>query len=349
MLHLFVSTTLSLLLFLSSCVSPVYENTTYGIEEFAADSQQIQKGKFAIFAFEEKETICYPEARHLCDDLVIDGDELSVTLFCPNRPDRVHAVETINARVGFRVHEGFVSLPFLHPIEVSGLTLSEVTDRLHEAYCAELQNAKVFVNFKKRRDRFVQIIGARNTTISVDGRMRLSEVMAKAEFPIHANLFKSYVMRDGEQLPIDLYKLIHEGDNSQNIVMQGGDQIFIANATDATVMVTGEVGRPIVLPVLYGSITLREALAQAGGISFTGNKNCIQVIRGALPCPKIYVLEWKEMMLTPNQSLLLIPGDVIFITERPITQWNRFIDQLQPSTGCMQTGYNIYNAIQDAR
>lgn len=333
---------LLVLLFLSSCVAPVYENTTFGIDEFTCDSQQIAQGKFAILALEEKEDICYPDPHYLIDDIVIEGDELSISLYCPKRPDRVEALEIINARTGFRVSDGKIYLPHLSAITVSGLSLSEIRDVIQSAYCEQLPDAKIFINFKKRRERFVQIIGARQPMVAVDGRMRLSEVLAKAQLFPHVSLFKSYVMRNGEQLPLDLYKLVNEGDESQNIVMQGGDQIFLANPADTHVLITGEVGYPLVLPIPHGFISLREALAKANGIPFTGNKSCIQVIRGGITRPKIYSLKWKDMAQVPNQSLLLMPGDVVFVSEKPITQWNRFIDQLQPNLDCMQTTYNIY-------
>lgn len=333
---------------LSSCVKLIYENTTYDLEEFTIDSQQIAQGKFAILAFEEKENVCYPDSHFLSDDIVIDGDELSITLYCPMRPDRMMAHETINERTGFLICNGNVCLPHLSAIDISGLTLNEVRDHIQSAYREQLPDAKVFVNFKKRRERIVQIIGAKLPTVAVDGRMRLSEVLAKAGLPPYTNLFKSYVMRNGEQLPLDLYKLINEGDTTQNIVMQGGDQVFIANVKDASIMVTGEIRQPIVIPVPYGFISLREALAIANGIPFTGNKGCIQVIRGDLTRSKIYSLAWNDMMHIPNKSLLLMPGDIVVISEKPITQWNRFINQLQPSADCIQTTFSLYELIRAA-
>jgi len=330
-----------LLFFLSGCVAPVYENTTFDIEEFKKDSQQISEGKFAILALEKDEIADCPPSRDLSDDIVIDGDELSITLHYPRRPDRVESLEIINARSGFPVCDGAICLPHLGSIQIGGYNLNEVQETIELAYQEQLPHARIFVNFKKKRERIVQIIGAAVPTVVVDGRIRLSEVLAKARLSPYANLFKSYVMRRGEQLPIDLYKLIHEGDENQNSVMQGGDQIFIANAFDASVMVTGEIRSSLLIPVPYGFISLREALGIARGIPFTGDKNCIQVIRGQLIRPKIYSLSWKEISQTSNQSLLLMPGDIVVISDKPITQWNRFIDQLQPSTDCMQMGCNI--------
>lgn len=331
---------------LPGCVPPVYENTTFDIEEFKYDSKQIEQGKFAILALEENKDFFSNALCELGEEIVIDGDELSITLHCPSRPDRVESLEVINTRAGFRVSSGEICLPHFPPIQVSECTLNQVRDAVESTYREQIPNARIFVNFKKRRDRIVQIIGASQSMVVVNGQIRLSEVLAKAQLSPYANLFKSYVIRKGEQLPIDLYQLVHKGDNSQNIVMQGGDQIFIANIFDASIMVTGEVGSSIVIPVPYGFISLREALGIAGGVPFTGNKNCIQIIRGHLIRPKIYSLSWKEMSSVPNQSLLLMPGDIVVVSERPITQWNHFINQLQPSTDCMQTGCDIYRIIR---
>lgn len=343
LLHVIVC--IIILLFSAGCTPPVYQDTIVGIEEFVVDSQQIRQGKLAILALEEHESICNP-SNSIDKDRIIEGDELSIILYCPRRPDRMYALESISARTAFRVADGHICLPHLDPIEIAGLTLTEARELIQTTYCEQIPDVQVFINFKKKRERQVQIIGAGKAMVIVDGQMRLSEVLAKARVHPYANLFKSYVMRDGQQLPIDLYKLIHEGDESQNLIMQGGDQIFIANSTDASIMVTGEVRHSMVIPVPYGCLSLREALVITGGIPFTGNRNCIQVIRGELTRPKIYSLAWEDITHLPNQSLLLMPGDIVVISEKPITQWNRFIDQLQPSTACMQTGVNTYELIK---
>lgn len=337
---------LVLISILGACTAPVYENTVFNLEEFIIDSQQISDGKLAILALEEHETIYHPEPPQHEDDIIIDGDVLSAVLFCPKRPDRTAAFQRINQCTGFLVSEGKICLPHLEPIPAAGLTLFELQQDAQAACGEHIQDCQIFFSFKKRSERGVQIIGAEVGVIPVDGRIRLSEVIARARIHPHANLFKSYVMRNGKPLPIDLYKLIHQGDASQNIIMRGGDQIYIANMPDATVMVTGEVPFPKAIPVPYGAIPLREAIVRAGGIPYTGNNNCIYVIRGDLVRPKIYQLAWKEMNHVPNLSLLLMPGDIVLVTEKPVTEWNRFINQLQPSTGCLNQSIGIYNIVK---
>lgn len=331
-------------IFLTGCTPPVYQGTTYGIDEFIADSNEISIGKFAILELENQDGESCASLDSF-DEIVIDGDELTIGLYHPNRNDRVEAFHTINRTTGFRICDGKVYLPGIGSIEAEGLTLPELKKKIQDAFSEQLPDGRLFVDFKKRRQRSVQIIGAENPMVAVNGRIHLNEVLAKAGLNPSTNLFKSYVMREGRQLPVDLYKLIHEGDQTQNIAMRGGDQIFLSSGADAAIMVTGEVLKPLVIPVPYGSISLREALAKAGGIPFTGDQGCIGVVRGDFIRPKVYSLNWTDLKMLPNHSLLLMPGDVVVISERPITQWNRFIDQVQPSGSCMQTAYDIYSLI----
>ena len=139
------------------------------------------------------------------------------------------------------------------------------------------------------------------------------------------------MVRDRTIVPVDFYKLLKEGDMSQNVVMQGGDKIYIADPSASTIMVLGEVGKERLVEMPDGFMTIRQALAAAGGIPFTGNRSYIQVIRGAIMNPKIYTLSWDHVIHLPSDSLLLIPGDIVYVAATPITEWNRFMSQLLPT------------------
>jgi polysaccharide export outer membrane protein len=333
-------------IFLTSCTPLPYSDTTYGIDEFISDSSLIYQGKQSIQQMEEsKLNHCLKSTLEPYEIELIDGDILSIVLYCPNRPDRVRNLQIINDHSGYTISNHQLCLPELPPIDVRGLTLNQARSVIESNYQEQLPDAQIFVDFKKRKTRYVQIIGAKIPFVEVDGKVRLSEVIAKAKLPINANYFKSYVLRKGCQLPIDLNKLIVEGDDSQNIVMRGGDKIYIAQARDSVVMVMGEVHHPIVYPLPHGFVPLRDAIAHASGIPFTGSDCGIYVIRGNFKRPKIYHLSWQEIRTVPNNSLLLMEGDVVYIAERRITDWNRFISQLQPTLLGFQTGYNSYNMI----
>lgn len=168
-------------------------------------------------------------------------------------------------------------------------------------------------------------------SVFVDGKTRLYDVLSCAKIPVEANLFKSYLIRQGKILPVDLSKLLQDGDMSQNILMEGGDKIYIAEASSASLMVMGEVNHERVISLPKGYMSLRQALAEAGGISYTGDKSYIQVIRGNLCKSKIYTLSWEHIIHLPNESLLLMPGDMVYVVAKPITEWHRFISQVFPS------------------
>lgn len=334
-----------ILLSLFSCSRPCCDYPVYDACEFVTDSFLIRQGKNAILELEGYEVGDIPnEAMLEYKDEIDEDDILNIVIYHPTRRDLMDAFNYINSTVGgFKVTQGQVDLPDIPPVKVIGLTLDEAKNRLQSHLSEEIKDIELFITYRDRLTRKVELTGMVSTpTVPVDGKVRLYEVIAKAHIPANANLFMSYVMREGCALRVDLYKLINEGDMSQNIVMRGGDKIYIANPSDATVMMLGEVRSPMPVMIPYGFISLREALVAAGGIPYTGDKNCIQVIRGNLPCPKIYTLSWQHVVHLPNDSLLLMPGDTVYVSTTAIREWNLFIDQLLPSFGGVQTIWGIY-------
>lgn len=340
---------LCLLLIFCSCHRPCHQYDIYGADEFVIDSYKIREGKLSILDMEGVDLGELPcEAMEEYVDVIAEDDILNIAVYHPKRRDVMEAIQFINATIGFRVSDGCLNFPDIPSIKVVGLTLEQARDSIQMRYREHIQNIEVFVAYRDRLSRKVELTGAVQTpVIPVDGKIRLYEVLAKAHVPNNANLFKSYVVRDGMQLPLDLYKLMNEGDMNQNIVMRGGDKIFIASPSDSTAMVMGEVGTPRPVNLPYGFISLKEAIVAAGGIPFTGNRDCIQVIRGNLQDPKIYVLSWEHIIHLPNDSLLLMPGDTVYVSEKPITQWNRFIDQLLPSCIGVLNAYGTYRVFQE--
>ena len=329
---------------------PCHDYAIVGADEFVIDSYKIRQGKFSILELEGVDSEELPcNAMEEYRDVIAEDDILNIAVYHPTRKDLMENIQFINHTVGgFKVYQGVVDIPDIPPLEVAGLTLEEARERIQDAFREQISDVEIFLNYKDRLVRKVELAGlVAIPTVPVDGKIRLFEVLARAHIPPDANLFMSYVIRNGEPLPIDLHKLLHQGDMGQNIVMRGGDKIFIASPKDATVMVMGEVGvpRPINLP--YGFMSLREALVTAGGIPFTGDRQHIQIIRGNIPSPKIYVLAWEHIIHLPNDSLLLMPGDTVYVCEKPITQWNRFIDQLLPSFAGVQTGFGTYRLISN--
>lgn len=271
-------------------------------------------------------------------DRICEDDVLQIVLYNPKRGDIVSAVQNIGNLIGYRVVDGQIRLPDSPPVYVAGLTLEEARQKIQDHFNEQIRDTEVFVTYRERIVRKVELMGLTGLpSVPVDGKIRLFDLLSKARVPNEANLFKSYIVREGKMLPVDIRKLVKEGDMQQNIVMKGGDKVYIADPAAATLMVMGEVARERALPVPNGFMSLRQALAEAGGIPFTGDKSYIQVIRGSIARPKIYTLNWEHVIHLPNDSLLLMPGDIVYVAAKPITEWNRFISQLLPSF----TGFDV--------
>lgn len=332
----------SLVLCLTSCSGPYMGKDLFGADEFVLDSYKIREGKFSILELEGKFTDEFDE-RFLEEyqDQIHEDDVLQIALFHPKRSDLVLAVQSIGSQVGYRVVNGQISLPDLPPVQVIGLTLEEARQKIQNHFQAHVRDTEVFLSYKERISGKIDLIGLVGlSSLPVDGKLRLYEVLSKARVSPEANLFKSYVMREGKLVAVDLSKLIKEGDMQQNIVMRAGDKIYIAEPSAASLMVMGEVGRERVIALPCGFMSLRHVLAEAGGIPYTGDKSYIQVIRGNIAKPKIYTLNWEHVIHLPNESLLLMPGDIVYVAAKPITEWNRFISQLLPAMSGVDVLFN---------
>ncbi len=312
---------------------PYKGSEVVGADEFVIDSHRIKEGKFSILEMEGHPLMTLDsELLKEYTNTVEDGDTLKVALFHATRSDLAGAVQSIGDSIGYTVSDGKITLPDIEPIEVKGRKLSEARARIQEAYDQEIDGVEVFLAFGKRNIKKVELAGmVSKSTVAVNGKLRLFEILAEAQVPSNANLFKSYLVRDGSPIPVDMNRLIKEGDMSQNVVMRGGDKIYIAESSASSIMVMGEVRNEGVFDLPLGSMPLRKALALAGGIPYTGDKGVIQVIRGNILRPKIYTLNWKHVMRLPISSMLLMPGDIVYVAATPITEWNRFIVQIFPT------------------
>jgi polysaccharide export outer membrane protein len=322
------------------CSSNYHGKDIFGADEFVIDSYKIKEGKFSILEMEgEVVKDLSPSLLEEYEDYIDNGDVLYIAIYHPKRKDLSEAMKDVGSEIGFTVTSGKIWLPDISPIKIEGITLEQARQKIQEKYREQIEDIEIFAKYKNRNLKRVELAGLVGVpSIPVDGKMRLFDILSIAHVPTNANLFKSYIIRGEEALPVDFFKLIKQGDMSQNIVLRGGDKIYIAEPSASSLMVMGEVGMETVLPLPDGSMSLRHALAAAHGISFSGDKSYIQIIRGNIVNPKIYLLSWEHVINLSNDSLLLMPGDIVYVASKPITEWNRFISQLLPSF----TGFEVF-------
>lgn len=324
----------SLFLLLACCTQTPYRGKeVLGAEEFVLDSYKIREGKAAILEMEGRfnQTLS-PELLEEYPDVIVDGDILAISIYHPRREDLMRSFEQLQAVNAFKVVEGKIFLPDLGSVEIGGLTLQQAKQKLEKQCANQISDLQFFVSYKSRENRKVELVGLVNLSeMPVDGKLRIYEALARARIASNANLYKSYVLRQGQLLLVDLHKLLKEGDMSQNIVLHSGDKIFIAEPSASIATIMGEVGRSRVIELPNGFMSLRQVLAEAGGLTFNSDRRYIQIFRGSAFCPKIYTLHWQHVVTLPTDSLLIMPGDMVYVAATPISEWSRFVNQILPT------------------
>jgi polysaccharide export outer membrane protein len=146
-----------------------------------------------------------------------------------------------------------------------------------------------------------------------------------------ADLYMAYMVRDRQAIPINLKRLLDWGDQSQNILMEDGDLVYIPNINEKKLHVVGEVNSPKVI-YFTDPIDLTEAIAQAGGFNYYANRRQVVVIRGDIQNPQIY--EVNALAMLEGKSLerfKLERGDIVYVPRTLIADWDIFVNQILPT------------------
>jgi len=140
-----------------------------------------------------------------------------------------------------------------------------------------------------------------------------------------ADLRRSFVMRDGQILPVDFYRLLKEGDLSQNVYLRPDDFVYVPSATAREVFVLGAVLQP--RSVVYReAMSLVAAVAAAQGTIKDARLSHVAIVRGSLTEPKIAVVDYKEIVNGKASDVLLEPGDIVYIPFTPYRTLVRYAE-----------------------
>jgi polysaccharide export outer membrane protein len=245
-----------------------------------AGPAQTQQGQ-AIEAFNEK--LLSQANLHVDpgDYLLGPGDLVEIAVF------EAEELKT-KARISSR---GFVTLPLLGQLKVSGLTARETETHIEDLYRRKfIKDPHVSVFVEEHFSQKVTLVGQFKSPGTYDylSKQRLLDVMAmgggltdKASRMVQVRRVGVTPPAEGEPpregvFYVDMEKLIREGVTELNIEINGGDVIFVAEA--GQFFVDGAVRRPGSYPILQRT-TLQEAIVAAGGLAPYAVQDEVVVIR----------------------------------------------------------------------
>lgn len=242
--------------------------------------------------------------------------------------------------------DGSIFYPFVGKVMVAGRTARSIQEELSVKLAEFIESPQLdvrVVNYRSQRYFVTGSVSQPGTFPVTDVPVRVVEAigMAGGLLP-DADLFDVTLSRGDESFNIPLFDTLYNGDLSGNALLQNGDLLHIAPNELRRVFVMGEVTRPVTLPMTNRSMTLTQALGEAGGIAETrADGRGVYVVRdsdydGIID---VYQLDVSEAWaLALGDQFLLQPRDIIYVSAAPITRWNRWVSNVLPS---LQGLYNL--------
>jgi protein involved in polysaccharide export with SLBB domain len=247
--------------------------------------------------------------------------------------------------------DGKIYYNLLPGLDVWGLTLDETRALLEKELAKYVTNPQVGLTLRIVGSKYVWVLGRLNRPgiYPLNGSMTLLESLALAGGTAHspsqvtsqelADLRHSFVVRQGQFLPVDFYRLLHSGDMTQNIYLQPDDFVYVPSTLANEVYVLGAVKVPRAVPY-QEPMSLISAIAGSDGpdqlqwIQASDNGpfmkdaylSHVAIIRGSLAEPQISVVDCKAIMKGRAPDVRLEPGDIIYVPNSPYTTVKRYVN-----------------------
>jgi protein involved in polysaccharide export with SLBB domain len=249
--------------------------------------------------------------------------------------------------------DGKIYYNVLPGLDVWGLTLQQTTDLLNQELGKYVNSPHVSVTLRSVGSKFVWVLGRLNRPgiYPLTGPTRLLELFAQAGGPQRtlssvttedlADLRHSFIVRDGQFLPVDFYRLVREGDASQNIYVRPGDFVYVPSTLSQEVYVLGAVRLPAALPYTE-RMSLISAIAGGTGMQhyswisaaefdpgpFTKDawQSHVAILRGSLAKPQMAVVDFNAIVHGKAPDVLLEPGDIVYVPNSPYTTLKRYFN-----------------------
>jgi len=218
--------------------------------------------------------------------------------------------------------DGKISFPLAGEIQAKDLTVPQLTEVLTKRLSTAVKNPNVSVMVKEIRSYRVHFVGriAKPGVYPIKAGTPLLQALTLAGGPgENADLPAAYIIRDEKTIPVDLRKLIQEGDLSKNIKLEREDTIVVPEIAtggnpqemlDRRIYVLGRVARPGVY-TLKLDVPILHALFLAGGVAENGDLASAFVIRGK---DKIPVDLWKLIQKGDlSQNVMIKHEDTVVV------------------------------------
>lgn len=249
-------------------------------------------------------TLLFPPAR---DPMLAPGDIITIHIF--EQPDYAPEV-----RVGA---DGSVLLPLVGKVDLDGKTVSQA-ERIIEQRLIDAQiyrSPQVTIQLAQGPNQAAAVVGEVHAVVPIIGSRRLLDVLAVAGGLPPTASHVITISRPGvaEPLVVDLgTDPLHSG--LANVPIFPGDTIIIGRI--GVVYMLGAFKSAGTIPLTqYAPLTLMEATALSGGISFQGKFNDVRLIRTDGDHRSVVKLDIQRILHGKDPDPILQANDIVFIPD----------------------------------
>lgn len=266
-------------------------------------------------------------------------------------------------------HDGYISLPWVPDIKVTGLTREEATEAVQEAYKELYYEAEVSLQILQATSRTYTVMGDVNApreypylkpislldAIVSAGSLRVNQRGGDSFVGGQGQLVKAFIVRgEGEERTVTEYDLrgMEEGGPhaSQTLVLPD-DIVFIPEGINL-VYVLGAVVRQGVQPLTEG-MTLLQLLATSSGLNESvARMNSVVIIREVDESnTEVQLIDVKQILKT-GIDVVMQPGDIVYVPRKRLVNLGEFINRstglVTPIMGVTSQALGLYSQVYDA-
>ncbi|TOE32790.1 SLBB domain-containing protein [Vibrio parahaemolyticus] len=241
------------------------------------DSEKEEQGlkRFGLDLFAGSPTTFAPisDVPVPADYTVGAGDEIVIQLF--GKENTTHRLRVNRA--------GVINFPSLGPVQVAGMTFSDVRDSLNQRVKEQMIGVRSDISLGEMRTMQVFVMGDayKPGAYTVSALTTISQaIYYSGGFSESGALRNVQLKRNGQVIrKLDMYDLLLKGDARNDIRLLPGDVVFIG-ALGNTISIDGEVNRPAIYEIKPGE-TYKQAIQMAGGFTANAYSDQIEVKRYA--------------------------------------------------------------------
>ncbi len=233
------------------------------------------------------------------DYILGPGDKIKIEYFGSNKEKSEDFISRM----------GMINIPLLGPINIAGQNLKNAMALIQRKVSEELIGTEVYISLSELRSINVYIVGAayKPGTYNISSLASLTNIIFSTGGPDKVGSLRNIqVKRDGKLIKTyDFYKLLLEGDTSQDMRLQEGDTIFYP-LIEKVIRIDGSIQRPGNYEILKEN-SISEIMEFSGLSSNSDLK--VQFSRFDLSAMKRVVdiydnpEEWEQILLEDGDSI----------------------------------------------